>query len=204
MVDVPGFMDGLTDEDKSESLTLLKGLYDRTVWDAPDGLPAFDGEAAMWAACYLYRTIQLVMLRRLGEEEVRQQLADHTGKRSPAVIYSVDLCFRHLPGLFQLAKGLAPGDILVSRLQEQARLWPFSSVGIEVEEADVTMIAADPCLRQLYVDRIIQAKDILRARNERIVSFVAESLGEHAATLWPGFKTIDVHEPGQTDSGPDQ
>ena len=44
-------------------------------------------------------------------------------------MYFVDLTFRYLPDLLQLAKGLAPGDALVAQLKATARQWPLSLVG---------------------------------------------------------------------------
>jgi hypothetical protein len=204
-------MDGLRDEDKADALKLLKELHGRTVLDEPDGLPEFHAEAAIWAACFFYRAVQLVLLRRLGDDEVLLQLADYPEEKTPAVIYSVDLSFRHLPGLFRLSRSLAPGDVLVQRLQGQALQWPLSAVGVEIDKAlmanepdPVLTVLAAPCLRQIMVDRIIQTKDRQRALDKRISPYVAACFGQYGPELWPGLKILDLHGTGQTDSGQDK
>jgi len=207
IANVSGRMGDCQEDDGGKALALLKGCYDHTIYEVPDGLPPFDGEAAVWATRYLYKAVQLVMLRQLGEEVVREQLTDYPGERSPAAVYSVDLSFRHLPSLLGLAKGLAPDDILVKKLQDQAYQWPFSSVGTDIRPGvELSVVVGDPCLRQIYIDRVIEARDLQRAQDERVLPFVAASLGDHATTLWPGFKTPekDLHGKGPADRRPDK
>jgi hypothetical protein len=101
-------------------------------------------------------------------------------KPSPAVCYSVDLSFRYLPDLLSLAKGIAPADPLVTGLTGLARAWPLSSVGVLGIEGpvDVRPFIADPSLRQLYVDRIIDKADASRLGDPQIVDLVREALGD--------------------------
>lgn len=152
-------------------------------------VPAFHAEAAIWAAGFLYRAVQLVMLRNLGEEVVNELLTPYGGEVSPETILSVDLSFRYLPNLMGLAKGLAPEDVLVKRMMEAAISWPFSSVGMKVEgDMKIDVILNNACLRREYIDRIIEARDTKRCNNVQVNEYIQEALGDHGVVLWPGWK----------------
>lgn len=155
----------------------------------PHNAPALDAPAAQWAATYLYYTALLALVRTLDEQVITHYLPDFPDGVTAEVVYSVDLTFRYLPDLLHLAKGLAPGDVLVTRLQATARQWPFSFVGHELSEpAAVAPVLAHPALRQAYVDRIIAAQDRLRAQQQHLLPLIQTALGAHATTLWPDFE----------------
>lgn len=77
----------------------------------------------------------------------------------------------------------------MARLQGTARRWPLSFVGDgpAAEPAAEAVVLAHPALRQAYIDRIIEARDLFRARQEPLIALVGAALGAHAATLWPDF-----------------
>jgi hypothetical protein len=161
--------------------------------ETPNAAPAFDAPAALWAAQFLYHTVQLALLRELDEAVIGQCLTDFAGEITPEVLYSADLTLRYLPDLLRLAKGLAPGDALVSRLLAVARQWPFSFVGtaLDATEAEAAVLA-HPALRQAYLDRIIRMKDRARAGQPHLAPLVQAALGGHAATLWPDFAAFTI------------
>ena len=167
----------------------LGAYHTQDALEMPGNAPPFEAAAASWAVRYLYHAIQLALVRELDEAVIQQQLADFPGTVTPEVIYSVDLTFRYLPDLLRLAKGLAPGDALVARLQATARQWPLSFVGTEppaAAEAE-TVILAHPALAQAYIDRIIRTKDQAHAAQSHLAPLVSAALGAHASTLWPDF-----------------
>ncbi|SDH50626.1 hypothetical protein [Chitinophaga filiformis] len=175
----------------------LKQHYDDDSTDMPGQVPPFDPEAALWAACYLYRAVQFIQLRQLGEDDIKAHLLPFTGVPSPSAIYAADLTLRYMPGLFDLAKGLAPGDPLVKELEIMAAHWPFSMAAIPSivpEELFLLMIMQHPSLKIAYIDRIIQAKDFRKCRHPECLPLVKEALGSYAAILWPEFEIdLTVH-----------
>jgi hypothetical protein len=190
-VTVDGQVVPFTNEDIQQTTELLYEEYNRRVQDLTGMVPAFHPEASVWAAHFLYRAVQLVMLRDLGEEAVNGLLTPYNGPVSPETILSVDISFRYLPNLLGLAKGLAPEDVLVKRLQETAAQWPFSSVGMKVEGVlDVEAIMGNACLRMAYIDRIIAARDNKRCNNILVNEHIKEALGDHATVLWPGWEPV--------------
>ena len=98
---------------------LLRSYHAEDAKEMPHTAPVFNAPAALWSAAYLYDTVKLALVRELDETVVHEQLQDFSGDMTPEAIYSADLTFRHLPDLLRLAKGLAPGDALVGRLQAQ-------------------------------------------------------------------------------------
>jgi hypothetical protein len=154
----------------------------------PGEAPAFDSAAALWAAQYLYRALQLLLLRHLAEEKIQDLLQNWPKAKTPAAIYSADLCLRHLPILLGLAKKLSPEDPLVLCLTNLASAWPFS--GLDLAEADPqaeAVLLSHPSLAQAYVDRIIARRLREKAQEQTIRPWVAAALGDHAEQLWPDW-----------------
>ena len=175
-------------DDQQGALALLRAAHADDACHLPLQAPAFDAEAAAWAAAYLFHAIQLTLVRELDESVIAACLADFGGERSPAAIYSADLTLRYLPDVLHLARGLAPGDVLVARLHDTLRRWPFSGVGTGPAEPEAeAAVLSHPALRLAYVDRIIGARDRARAGQPSIHPLVQAALGRHAPTLWPDF-----------------
>jgi hypothetical protein len=186
---VDGIVSPFTEEDIQRSIQHLHEYYQRQQQELTGTIPDFHAGAAIWAAGFLYRSIQLVMLRDLGEDAVNGLLTPYDGGVTPETILSVDLSFRYLPNLMGLAKGLAPEDVLVKRLQEAAIRWPFSSVGMKVEgEMDIDVIMNNACLRRVYIDRIIETRDKKRCNNVQVNEDIQEALGDYGQMLWPGWE----------------
>lgn len=189
VVSVAGEVTPFDETDNELAVEILKQYYARDIVDMPYTPPAFNATAALWGAQYIYLCTQLTVLRQLGEEEVKNYLKGYEENLSPEVVYSADLMLRFLPQLFNLAKGLAPADILVTIMQNTATNWPFSSVGIEVTETfNTAIIFQHPTLKYSYADRIITHKDLKRALlDDEIKNTITEVLGAHTTTLWPQF-----------------
>lgn len=149
--------------------------------DLPADPPPLDADVAAWALTILYRGCQALVHREIEGDAVRAALAAPCpADSSSGACYSTDLAFRYLPDLLSLARGIAPADPLVAGLMELARAWPLSSVGVkDLREVDVTPFIDDPCLRQLYVDRIIERGDVSRLGHPAVDEAVQAALGAH-------------------------
>jgi hypothetical protein len=188
-VTVDGHVTPFADDDLQAATQRLREHYELQKQELTANVPAFDATAAIWAASFLYRTVQLVMLRDLGDEVVNKLLTPYDGVITPEAVLSVDLSFRYLPNLVGLAKGLAPEDVLVKRLNEAAVQWPFSSVGMKVEgDFNIEVILNNACVCRSYIDRIVTARDIKRCNNPQVKEYIKEALGDYGHVLWPGWK----------------
>ena len=183
--------DSFTNDDLYETQKILEQVYQEDIIEMPGAAPAFSAESALWASIYFYRAVQLTVMRDANEEIMKEQLHSFTGESNPESIYSADLVLRYLSSLFDLAKGLAPADILVQELKRVAVQWPFSSVGIELDEpVNNDIILSHPSLRQAYIDRIIALKDKKRITDPTIVTYIKESTGQYIRTIWPEIETV--------------
>ncbi len=146
--------------------------------------PAYQAEAARWAAELLYRGCQALVYRQHGAETVRQWLATACPATVDAsVVYSADLTLRYLPDLAALARGVAERDVLVEALEGIGAAWPLASVGMpslkpaQLDQGALDVLLADACLRQLYVDRVIARRDAARLAHPAVAEGVRQSLG---------------------------
>jgi hypothetical protein len=188
---VTGHIEAFEQKDTDEARDVLKNYYDEDLLEMPYKAPVFSEEAALWAAEYIYKAVQLTVLRDAGEEVIKDQLKAYPGQINPPAIYSGDLMLRYLPQLFQLAKGLAPHDILVRELRKTALQWPFSSVGIELGQMVIDdSLFENLSLRYAYIDRIIHEKDTQRIKNPLVVNYIHEVAGGHLSVFWPGFENL--------------
>ncbi|MEM0997033.1 MAG: hypothetical protein AAGN35_08140 [Bacteroidota bacterium] len=187
--------DSITQEDAGETLLLLQEFYTRDRADMPERVPDFHPEAALWGGIFVYRTVQFILLRNLEAALIASLLPRWGGEMTPAVVYGADLCLRHLTELHHLARGLAPGDPLVERLNLAAQNWPFSSVGLPLTgEANLLPILDHTSLRMAYVDRIIAARDRRRVRIPRINALVYAALGAYRDPAWSDFEPLEINE----------
>ena len=186
--------DQITDFDTTvseHSLILLKEYYDVDCLQMPHTPPAFNPDAALWASKYLFVTIQLLLLRDIGEEQMNYFLKDYIGEQSPEAVYSADLMLRFLPDIFRFGSGLSPEDPLIFKLKTTAINWPFSSVGIDDLTVEVgENILSHPSLRACYIDRIVEKKDIKRLQGHSGINLLQEVLGAHQKKLWPDLALV--------------
>ena len=186
-VAVKGAVETFLPEDLEATGRVLADYYTADALEMPCTAPAFAAEPAIWAAGYFYTAVQLTVLRDQPEAIINQQLVPYKAVVNAEAIYAADLVLRHLPALLTLAKGLAPADILVKELKKTAAHWPFSSVGIELDEpARDGLIFENSCLKQVYADRIVLLKDLKRIGSAEVKQAVLETTGAHLNIIWPG------------------
>lgn len=167
------------DEATVAALEEHEAMFRRELVPSP---PALDVEAAYWGLAKLYQACQMLAIReapaKLAEEALGEPYAGGEGK---AVDYAVDLTLQYLPGLFRLAERVAPADPLLDALKRLGADWPLSSVGmpdVHPVRAELTFLD-DPCLRAIYVDRILETKDVSRLSDEKTRASVRAALGAY-------------------------
>ena len=190
-ITVSNHLTPFSDMDLLDATNALRQMYERDALDMPFSVPEFTESSAIWAATYLYRAVQCSLMRDIDEAQVKGLLLSFPNEKNASIIYSADLMLRYLPDLWNLAKGLAPDDILVILLRQIAHEFPFSSIGIPLEgNADLDIILAQNSLKLAYIDRIILAKDFNRINDERLIILAKEILGNQANILAPEMKEI--------------
>ena len=169
------------DADLQQALATVVEFERQTRFDLPGEAPAIDPHAARWSLVSLYLAASLVIHRDVNATEIDQLLRkpqlDHT---KPEVHYSVDLTMRFLPSLMQFAKSASSDDPLVKRLQQWARDWPLSSVGMkDVGAVDIAHLRTSKTLMRLYVDRIFHTEDTSRLADPHVQAAAAAVLGNY-------------------------
>lgn len=175
-------------EELNEAQMVLKLAYQEAQIHFPGTVPAFAAEPALWAAQYLYRAIQFILLRHLDEKTMQEQLLPWPAPADAEAVYAADLSLRHLPSLFSFAKGLSPADPLLLELKKTASTWPFSGLGIaDAEPSAEALLLSHPALAIAYTDRIIAKRLKAKAQQPHIRPLIAAALGNHAHNLWPNW-----------------
>jgi hypothetical protein len=171
--------------DEQASVAELLCAWDTLVrQEFPGPAPPLAIGAASWAAEQFYRVCQFAVYRDLDAQIIAATLATPCPETlSAASVYSVDLVFRFLPDLQRLVKARAAADPLVDSLNRCAEQWPLSSVGIrDIEQFDAAVldvVREHPGLWRLYIDRVIERRDLSRLADHRVQLAVAGALGLH-------------------------
>ncbi|MDF1661688.1 MAG: hypothetical protein P1V97_07940 [Planctomycetota bacterium] len=171
--------------DESKIRRYLRGLSQQQGPDLPFSPPPLDEDAALWASIKLYRAAQFLVYLEAKDVLIQKELSKpYKGSTDPASLaYSVDLSFRFLGDLLFLAQKNKGREALVTALQKLATQWPLSSVGIPGLQIPPSLpFLKNPCLKQLYVDRIIAQSDLSRLTNNEVRDSVKAALG-----MYPEF-----------------
>lgn len=144
--------------------------------------PKLNRKALLWGAVQVRRAASLLTYREVEPEQLQTALTGQCQEPiSASVVYSVDLTHRFLPDLLRLARAASPQDPLVAILKGWANQWPLSSVGIsDVKVTDSLTWLDDPCLRQIYVDRILAEQDASRLADTRTLDAVRIAVGRQS------------------------
>ncbi len=209
MPDLVQFLDSLTGEgralvstqplpDTREAVSpLLQSLDVSAREELALAAPNYSSAAAIWAVRLFYQLCQFVVCRDVSEKYIAQTCATPCPEaRGPETDWSVDLIFRHLPRLFQLAKHLSQADPLLEHLRHIAAAWPLSSVGMaDLKHLKIESFILHPVLRRLYLDRIVAADDVLRLGDPRVDDALRLDLGLHRE-LAPAALAAKLFGPG--------
>ncbi len=143
--------------------------------------PKMNIPAAIWASTLLYEVSQLLVLRRLGPEEIEMVFSAPAPEPTPENVYSTDLILVYLPGLLDLARRLAPNDPLVTRIEQFGLQWPLSSVAMRLSTPPTGPVhfLDHPSLKQLYIDRIIEYRAYSWINDWSLFESIRSSYGDN-------------------------
>jgi MoxR-vWA-beta-propeller ternary system domain bpX4 len=164
----------LSDVDK-----VLQETADQLATELAYNPPPFVSSAATWGARILYCSCQFLAYGQPDLPFLQSVLCEkYPQTPSPAVCWSVDISLRFLPDLIRLARGLSHDHPFVTSLLTVARQWPLSSVGVrDIGPVDVQAFWGNPCLQQLYVDRLIERQDDQRLMDPTVRQAVRAAVG---------------------------
>ena len=148
---------------------------------AAGSLPELDLPIALLGARCLYLGCQL-FVDRTRPESALERCVHEIGKLSPtpSTVHSLDLALAFLPDLHAHARQLVDDDGLMRLLDQLARLWPYSAVGIPENESSWERFApwwGNVSVRAAYVDRVLARDEGACLLHAPVAEAVKDALG---------------------------
>jgi hypothetical protein len=173
---------------------LLAERADVVALDYPGEAPEVHWPSAVWALAQFFRATQAAVYRDLGEETIQRALAIAPPVAPLAAQhYSVDLVMVFLPELARFVRAASPKDPLLTILENWARQWPLSSVGMKFDlPVEHGQLASDSRLWQYYLERIVARKDTARSEHPDVRESLTQVLGTHQKHF------LNFHQAGAT------
>ncbi len=184
----------IPEEEKQAVSDYLLAEYEREKTEYPHTPPEFDAEAAVWAAQVIYLIAQSILYRNLRMDELQPHLPVSPPEIKAPAIVSADLCLRFLPHLNQVLVNIDAEDELIPWSAAILHAWHYSAIRAhsQLDNLDFSAITVNPCLHQLYANRVAEFKNAELAKLPEIKPLIAANLGLHAPQLWPEFKAIET------------
>lgn len=171
----------ISDSEKQEAIAYLRKTYHEECIGYPNGYPPFDSKAALWGAQILYIACQLVLFRKQNFEDIVALLNDFSSPKTPSTILSVDLMLRFLPSIIEILQSLAPDDPLIEVLTQLLEKWHYSGIAFPLnsEKLSFDIELHDPCVRQLYLDRVVEKSRTDLFENPVLNPYLRANYGIH-------------------------
>lgn len=168
---------------------MLEQWHRLAVLDLPGPALPYHPEAALRAALLLFRAACLASFREIGENEIRQLLARELAPAATdaAAHFSADLCLRHWPDLYRMARARSEDDPLVKIMHSLAAAFPLSSLGMHLTVSTDTAVFHHPGLRQLFAERALARADHAALACPDVSALIRAKLGAYAAELSRGL-----------------
>lgn len=168
---------------------MLEGWHAEAILDLPGPEIAFHPEAAVWGGVLLFRAAFLTSFREIEGGEISGLLQSDPmpDATDPSAHFSTDLCLRHWPVLYRMARARSEDDPLVKAMHGLAEDFPFSSLGMQIAVSPQSPVLSHPGLMQMFAERALERADHTCLATPEIASFVRSKLGAYSATLDRGL-----------------
>ncbi len=187
----------VSEQEQHQAIDFLNQEYQKESIDYPHKAPSFDSNAALWGAKTLYHSAQLVLYRENKDADLEKIIPNFSGEITPNAILSADLCLRFIPEILTQLKLIDAEDKLIEVLEKLLEKWHYSGISheIPVENFDFNTILSDACVRQLYINRIIDYKNLKLATHPALQKHLIANLGIHGNEFWKAFQIAQIqHE----------
>lgn len=180
-------LEPFSETEELEAQHLLEEIHTEEQLNTPGTIIPFDATAALWSAKFLYRAVQIALLRALDEDIIKKELGLYPGTITPASICSADLCLRYMGDLFKLTKGLAPEDVLLTYFNKLAYQWPYSAIGWAIlpNKEQLFDILKHEGLRLLFLERLLDNKAYAEIKKLQLIPWIHTLTGLYPKELLP-------------------
>jgi hypothetical protein len=172
--------------EEDEVILFLETEYEKEILEYPGLVPEFNAAASLWAAKTVYLAAQLLLHREHKVSDLSMLLPDYCGNIDASAVLSADICLRFLPQIIAEIKRIDPEDLILPILEKHLIRFHYAAIGFEVEIEDLNfdVIAANDCLLQLYIDRVVQRKAIKLAQIDFIKKQLEIGFGDYQKLFW--------------------
>ncbi|AWK06970.1 hypothetical protein HYN56_23150 [Flavobacterium crocinum] len=172
--------------EENEAVLFLETEYEKETLEYPGIAPGFNSESALWAARTVYLATQLLLHREHKMSDVKELLPFYIGVIDASAIISADLCLRFLPQIITEIRKIDPEDLIIEILEQHLIQFHYSAIGSDLyaENISFDVVAANDCLLQLYVDRIVQRKSVKWAQSDFIKKQLEIGFGDYQKLFW--------------------
>ena len=170
-----------------EALEFLANEYDKETLDYPWQAPPFDSSAAQWSMNIIYFATQLILYREHKNKDLDRLFFPFQNKIAAKSVLSADICLRFIPQIIDQLDLIDTEDPLKKILQDILHIWHYSGLeytSLDSENLDFSVITSNPCLLQLYIDRVIKFKNKSVACHSTIIHHIKSSLGLYHQDFW--------------------
>lgn len=174
-------------QEEADAMLFLETEYEKEALNYPYIAPPFNSKAALWAAKTVYFAAQLFLYREHKLEELKPILPKYDGIIDASAVLSADICLRFLPQIYHEMKLVDADDPVVSIFSDYLHQFHYSMIGTTTNAIDSTVVFTDDCLKQLYLDRIVERKDNRLAAIPRIKAALLHSFGDYQKVYWKEF-----------------
>lgn len=173
-------------EENEVVVEFLRSEYENEILNFPFSPPEFNGAAALWGAKTVYTAAQVLLYREHSEEDLVDLFPEFSEQITPEAVLSADLCLRFLPQILKDTQNIDSSDKLIPILEKILSTWHFSGIGVSSQENDLDfeLIFSNDCLNQLYLDRVMDHKDLNRAKNPHLKEKIRAILGNYPEYYW--------------------
>lgn len=181
----------INDTDADETVAYLQEQYLTESLEYPYTAPPFDAAAALWAAKTMNMAAQLLLYRENKPDDLAGLFPAFDREMTGASVLSADLCLRFLPDALRELKIIDSLDPLILILENILQQWHYSGIHYPLDLGKINFEAglSDPCMRQLYLDRIIHYKNMGLAQHGLFRNHISAALGLYAPHYWKEFQT---------------
>jgi len=177
------------EREDSEIIEWLHAEYRAESKGYPHQAPAFDKDAAIWAAKTMYISGQLLLHREHRSAELYAMLPAFKKEVDAGSVLSADITLRFLPDLINQLDNIDADDELIPLLEFHLGIWHYSGIRHSMPKLKPAfdVVLSDQCLRQLYIDRVITYKNLSLAKNPLLKPYIHAVLGIYADEYWREF-----------------
>jgi hypothetical protein len=176
-------------QDIQEVVDFLALEYERESMEYPYIPPDFDPLAAEWAAKTVYVSTQLLLFRESSVDDIASALPAFSHQITPSAILSSDLCFRFIPSIIRQLVLIDSQDELISFLESHLLVWHYSGITYPLDTTLLSFesILSNPSLHQLYINRVLSAKNINLALHPACRQRIDANISIFAEDFWKEF-----------------